>query len=179
MEEGDSDSTCLWEGCHGSRKKAGPEILLWAFWGEIKSATRLTAMCQSPVSCLTLLPTPHLPRLGFACVIPGVCGRHWKDTAGQEEGTIQGMAAPCSLLQELEFLCGCRSQRVEPPQLQCLPREPTSGPHWSKASCILPASRPTDASCTRLSQHCPSFSIFHHMCRQFDALSSNCSKHLE
>ena len=109
-------------------KAVGPEILLWAFWGEIKSATHLTPMCQSQSHALTFLPTPPLPRLGFTCVIPGVHGRHWKDTAGEEEGTIQGIASPCSLLQELEFLCGWGSQRVEPPQLQCLPLSPLPGP---------------------------------------------------
>lgn len=70
-------------------KEAGPEILLWAFWGEIKSAIRLTPMCQSPVSCLTLLPTPHLPQLGFACdswslwkALEGYCRTGGRDNSG-------------------------------------------------------------------------------------------------
>ena len=34
------------------------------------------------LSVSTFLPTPPRPRLGFACVIPGVHGRRWRDTAG-------------------------------------------------------------------------------------------------
>ena len=88
----------------------GPEILLWPFL-----ENKMCHMPNTRVPVPVLVPSDALSTLFlllcFVCMFPGIYGRYWKETGGQEEGTSQGVS-PRSLPQQLVLLCGCRSQRT-------------------------------------------------------------------
>ena len=130
-------------------KAVGPEILLWAFWGEIKSATHLTPMCQSPVSCPHFPPhsSPSSARLYLRDswspwkALEGHCRRRGRDNSGYCFSLLSASGAGVPLW------LGIPEGRTTTAPVSA--PEPTSGPHWSKSLCIPPASGPTDASCKR------------------------------
>ena len=146
----------------------GPEILLWPFL-----ENKMCHMPNTRVPVPVLVPSDALSTLFlllcFVCMFPGIYGRYWKETGGQEEGTSQGVS-PRSLPQQLVLLCGCRSQRTGHCSFGCC--LPTPLP----ATCDLvffympPVSGVIDASCTffliyGLSHLLFGFSVFHYMCK--------------
>lgn len=164
------------------KEHVGPDILLWPFLEN--------KICHMPNTSMPVLglvpsdaPSPPLPLLCFVCMFLGVHGRHWKETGGQKEGRNQGFLLVFSLNSWSSSVAADPRGQDHRISGFCL-TTPLPGSSDLAFPYISPALGVIKASSLCLSLDCLTFSclaseFFHHMCKQFCALNSIFSKHLE